>query len=701
MKNCYLTLLLLFTAIVSNAQANQTFDLFDFTKRADAKKITISGDATSEIKSSGFQITTAKNGSSVMKIVGDWDLHEWLYVAIILENKTEEVVRFEPIIKGELTSDFKAPIPLKNIGWLNPKETRVFDCTLQPDVSTRSTIYADMNEDFPEMQGMPAGISFKNSFDLTHTKSIEIYFPVADFERVITVKAIELYKHAYPENYEKNHMTFFPFVDQYGQYKYATWNGKIKNDKQLQDDIKTEDEDLAKNQGSEEWTKYGGYKLGPKLEVTGHFYTAKVQDKWWLVDPEGFLFWSNGVNGAADLSVNSQTSDKDLYFEYLPMHTDANFGKFWDGSDYNFGHANIKRKYGEYDSQKYAIRSMDRMKSWGLNTMGAWSYAEAYNLPEEKKSPYTLAIESEAPDMVEGFPDVYNHHWERNLHKEIKHNSHKIKKDPFFIGWFVDDELKWHTPEKLVTLLIQNNSHSHAKKHYLQHLQKAGEDVISFNKATGKSFKTWKEVMASQEELDLSSFSELNKKFYAQTAHKYFKTVKKYITELSPGSLYLGCRWDVQSEHRNNLNVSIGAKYIDILSFNQFDDEIYPNTFPTLSGIDKPYIISEFNFGSLDSGKFSPGLSAASDQRNRGEKYKNFVESAMRDKNCVGAHWFMWGNAATTGTSKLGENANCGILTETDQPYYQLIDYMRDVNYTMYKYRYSNEGQKAAKQELK
>ena len=39
---------------------------------------------------------------------------------------------------------------------------------------------------------------------------------------------------------------------------------------------------------------------------------------------------------------------------------------------------------------------------------------------------------------------------------------------------------------------------------------------------------------------------------------------------------------------------------------------------------DKPYIISEFNFGALDSGKFYPGLGYASDQRNRGEKYGLF-----------------------------------------------------------------------------
>ena len=60
---------------------------------------------------------------------------------------------------------------------------------------------------------------------------------------------------------------------------------------------------------------------------------------------------------------------------------------------------------------------------------------------------------------------------------------------------------------------------------------------------------------------------------------------------------------------------------IDVTSF-----ELNDFHFPGKEGIDKPFIISEFNFGALDVGKFYPGLGHASSQRNRGEKYKNFQD---------------------------------------------------------------------------
>ena len=40
-------------------------------------------------------------------------------------------------------------------------------------------------------------------------------------------------------------------------------------------------------------------------------------------------------------------------------------------------------------------------------------------------------------------------------------------------------------------------------------------------------------------------------------------------------------------------------------------------------------MITEFNFGALDVGKFYPGLNFASDQRNRGEKYVNFIKVCL------------------------------------------------------------------------
>ena len=47
----------------------------------------------------------------------------------------------------------------------------------------------------------------------------------------------------------------------------------------------------------------------------------------------------------------------------------------------------------------------------------------------------------------------------------------------------------------------------------------------------------------------------------------------------------------------------------------------------------------------------------------------------------------MWANSTTAGRGYEGENANCGIISETDTPYYELIKFMRKINYNIYSYR--------------
>ena len=40
-------------------------------------------------------------------------------------------------------------------------------------------------------------------------------------------------------------------------------------------------------------SKYGGFK-DIKVKATGFFHVEKIDEKWWFVDPEGYLFFSNG-----------------------------------------------------------------------------------------------------------------------------------------------------------------------------------------------------------------------------------------------------------------------------------------------------------------------------------------------------------------------------------------------------------------------
>ncbi len=190
----------------------------------------------------------------------------------------------------------------------------------------------------------------------------------------------------------------------------------------------------------------------------------------------------------------------------------------------------------------------------------------------------------------------------------------------------------------------------------------------------------------ARESLNMEALRTINEGHYRHMCEVYFKTTKDLIDTYAPGKMYLGCRW--HGNHKNQINMSVAAKYLDILSFNAYENEVEFYPYPP-ENIDKPFIITEFNFGDLDRGKFFTGLGYASDQRNRGEKYQNFIKGALRNPKCVGAHWFMWANSTTAGRGN-GENANCGLVSKTDQIYYELISYMRKINYQLYQYRIEN-----------
>ncbi|WP_281616382.1 hypothetical protein [Flammeovirga sp. SubArs3] len=694
------TLLLCLYTIVAFGQKESEVLIYDFKKRSDFKEAKVTGNATLKKNVGGLNVKAPANEEVTIKLSHNFDFHDWIYISFVMKNESKHRQKFETIIEGKLTHAHGAkPHPIKGIGWMEPNEVRTFDCLLMPDHSTRERNYPDLSRDFKDMPGFPQGVSFTNSFDLKHTKSITFVIPKTPEGANITFGSVYLKRDAIPLAYTKDQHDFFPFIDVYGQYKYSEWDGKIKKDNQFAKDIEKENIDLEAHKGSEEWGKYGSYTESKSFKATGHFRTEKVNETWWIIDPEGKVFWSSGVNGAGHLEATTKIEGRNQYFEYVPDHDDPDFGEFWneDGT-YNFGQANLKRKYGKFDADTYSKRSIQRMKSWGLNTMGANSKEEWDHIEEAFRLPYTISVSTfNGAEMLTNFPDVFHPNWDNYVMDEFEKKAAKAKSDAYFMGWFVDENLTMYTPVEFADLVIMNGASSFAKAEYLKMLEAKGETLHSFNKKTHSHFKKWKEVMSSTKEIDLSAFKAENAEFYDRALELYFSTIRNTIDKVSPNKMYLGCRFN-DDEHTNKHTVEVAAKYVDIISFNHYDDDVDSEDFmKIINDIDKPYLISEFNFGTLDKGKLYTGVCTASDQRNRGEKYEHYVNSALHAKKCVGVHWNLWGDATTVGTIEQTFKANSGFLTETDQPYYELIEYVRKVNYEMYSNRYKRLGDKQLK----
>jgi hypothetical protein len=69
-------------------------------------------------------------------------------------------------------------------------------------------------------------------------------------------------------------------------------------------------------------------------------------------------------------------------------------------------------------------------------------------------------------------------------------------------------------------------------------------------------------------------------------------------------------------------------------------------------------------------------------QLDRGLFYQNFVNGLLKNKACVGWHWFTYMDNDPTNTSSDSSNidSNKGIVTWDCQRYNELINQMKEIN---------------------
>ncbi len=164
--------------------------------------------------------------------------------------------------------------------------------------------------------------------------------------------------------------SFFPMIDELGQFMHGDWPGKMDSVTDLKNSVQLDDQDLASHPGPEDWNQYGGWNGGPQLTATGFFYAKKVGSMWWLVDPEGRLFWSHGVDCVGHQPGTTPITDREFYFADLPAKDSplaifygrgswAPHGYYKDKGSYRtycLQGANLMRKYGA--DWQHRIRAM-------------------------------------------------------------------------------------------------------------------------------------------------------------------------------------------------------------------------------------------------------------------------------------------------------------------------------------------------------
>lgn len=307
----------------------------------------------------------------------------------------------------------------------------------------RDTPPSGFSTRFPNMWGRPGGMLW--SWSMPDPAKIEelTFLPAGDLPAGdIELSNLRIRPWNIPIGKAKGPLddSIFPFVDQYGQYIHREWPGKIHADADMIATRQTENTDLQDHPGPTDWDGYGGWAKGPTLKATGHFRSEKVDGKWWLVDPDGHLFWSHGIDCVGN-TLTTSVKNREHFYASLP--NDAKGSGYWNSMD-----AIIQKKY-EGDWNRYFDLAHVRLRSWGMNTIGNWS-DDKVSLKQPHRTPYTLAAYYGGPKLKNGFPDVSNPGFRTALAGALADLASKgADKDPYCMGVFIDNELHpWTDDEK-------------------------------------------------------------------------------------------------------------------------------------------------------------------------------------------------------------------------------------------------------------
>ena len=384
-----------------------------------------------------------------------------------------------------------------------------------------------------------------------------------------------------------------------------------------------------------------------KQNATGFFRTLKLNDRWWFVDPEGYLNFQRDVNG---LREGPSERNKVAF----------------------------NSRYG--NSDQWINKTFVELNQIGFNGVGAWSDTESIILENKRnntKLSYTFILNLMSGYGKKhggtyqlagniGYPNqcifVFDPEFEVFCEQYAKSIT-KYKNDPNLLGYFSDNEL----PFGLKNL-----------EGYLS-LPETMDTGRIFAENWLKSKNITAEKITDKERLEFASL----------VAERYYRIVSKSIKKYDPNHLFLGSRLHGSSKNIEGIIRAAGI-YCDVVSINYYGswspDPILMKNWGDWAT--KPFMITEFYTKAMDSGLANTtgaGFTVHT-QQDRGFAYQNFCLGLLKSKNCVGWHWFRYqdNDPSAKGGDPSNLDSNKGLLNTDYQWYSPMIDRMKQLNQNIY-----------------
>ena len=600
------------------------------------------------------------------------NLKDYRYLAVPINNKSSEKLFVDAIWgNGKKWLDFNAryivePNSIDTVKYLIHRNKKELD--------------KDWLNHFPNARGFPNGVhSHWRTINLSELNYIKLKLSA---NKKIDNDSVFFKAPFGKSNYEPIQFKdqSIPIIDEFGQYSSANWEGKTENIQQLKKQGEIDQQLYKSAKFSTDNSIYGGFKKVGKFYASGFFRTQKIDDKWWLIDPNGYPFWSIGVTGAGK-GNQTKILNKEFLFsdisDEINILSISNNNKISNKRGINYYNLNLIRKYGKNWEEVHHDVTIGRYKNWGINTFGAWSLVQ-----NKSDIPYTLVASTKKHNIgkIENAIDPFTPQFIIDLKNNLN-NFKNLKNDPWLMGVFVHNEIHWGKNIDIPIELLKL-SNSPARSALENFFQNKYSSIKEMNQEWSSNYENFKDI---NDQIDIKNQkvrSDL-KDFFEFYVDYYFKTVDREFRKVFPNHLYLGCRL-YEKTHGNKIVRKIAAKYCDVLSYNVYKYSL--TDFDFFKNLNKPVIIGEFHFGTGTHGVWGTGLRVAYNLEQQAELYKQFVYEASINPAIVGTHWFQWTDQPATGRFD-GENFRIGFVSINDRPYKKLVDATKYINSNLVEWR--------------
>jgi hypothetical protein len=461
-------------------------------------------------------------------------------------------------------------------------------------------------------------------------------------------------------------------ADEFGQSTLHNWPGKTRNEDELKSRLRAQLENASTQSWPAEFSRWGGWKTKKLGEGTGFFRTHKEGKRWWLADPDGYAFWSTGLDCVrVDCEARIDGIESALAFlpdrkgEFREIYRTSERSRM-TGDFVNYLAANMIRAFGPNGwREKWAKIALSEMKRLRFNTVANWSeweYARAAKFPYVRP----MSFQGKRSGFIyRDFPDVFHPGFEADTadYASILRSS---AKDPAFIGYFLMNEPTWGFSSELPAAgMLYTTETCHTRRELAGFLKKkhstdtalaaAWKAPASFERvARGK----WQGALTKGALDDLRAFTVI-------MVERYFQGLSRACKKADPNHLNLGMRWaGVPPEWAVE-----GMKSFDVFSLNCYMEKLpFERAEKIHSMLNMPVMVGEWHFGSMDAGLPAAGIGHVSNQHDRGRAYRVYLEDAAANPYCVGVHWFTMYDQSALGRFD-GENYNIGFLDICNRPY--------------------------------